>query len=139
MPEIFTEAWAAAWCQKLEASDAYRKAAAAWDSPMVFVLEAGDGLNERSLFLDLASGRCLGVRLAGAGDEARVPYVVAGRLEAWRGLLERRVDPMTTLLSGKLRLKKGHLFSLMPYAGAAFAMLEAAMAIDSTYPSPAPT
>lgn len=105
---------------------------------MVFILEADPSQGipvDRALYLDLEAGRCKGVRLATPTDEADVPYVVSGPIDAWRGLLEKVVDPMTTLLSGKLRLKKGSLFSLMPYANAAFAMLEAAMTVDSTYPS----
>ncbi len=138
MPEVFTEAWAADWCGRLASSESYQKAAASWKKPMVFILEADPDHGipaDRALFLDLDAGRCMGFRFAVAGDEAEVPYVVTGPLDAWRDLLERRVDPMTTLLSGKLRLKKGNLFSLMPYAKAAFAMLEAAMTVESTYPT----
>ncbi|MDZ4701388.1 MAG: SCP2 sterol-binding domain-containing protein [Rhodothermales bacterium] len=139
MPEVFTAAWAADWCGRLESSESYHTAAASWKNPMVFILEADreHGIPmDRALYLDLEAGRCKGVRIADVSDEANVPYVVTGPLEAWRGLLDRRVDPMTTLLSGKLRLKKGSMFSLMPYAKAAYALLEAAMAVDSTYPTP---
>ena len=140
MPVVFTDEWAAAWCRQLNASTAYREAATKWDNPIVFVLEAAPeyGIHEeQAIRLDLAGGACHGARAATREDYEAVPYVVAGPLDAWQALLDHRLEPMMSLVGGKLSLRKGGLFSLMPYAGAARAMLEAAVAIESIFPETA--
>jgi putative sterol carrier protein len=139
-PDIFTERWAAAWCRALNESPAYRRAAAGWQGAVVLVMLADAALGvaeRRRVLLDLHAGSCRGARVASDDDEQAAAYVLEAPAGAWRELLSGRLAPLTALLGGKLRLSRGDLAGLLPYAGAARELVSTAALVQSQFPEPA--
>lgn len=136
-PEVFTQEWANAWCAALNASDAYRDAAAGWQGAVALVMSAGRGgsQSERAVFLDVSGGRCHGARVARAGDVEAARYVIEAAPDAWRMMLSGELAPLIALVTGKLRLTRGDFASLLPYADAARELVAVATAIPFRFPN----
>lgn len=128
--DAFSEAWASAWGRALNASEGYRQAAAKWEGSVV-LRQADDG---RGVFLDLWHGDCRAARQASAADVEGATYILEAARPDWRELLAGRLAPILALMTGKLRLAKGDLTSLIPYAAAAGALIGIAGTIDTSFP-----
>jgi putative sterol carrier protein len=118
--EIFTEKWAKAWGKGVNENAAYRKAAANWEGAIALVMtqDASRGITtERSVIADLWHGDCRGAKA-----------------ETWKSVLSGEVDPIFGLLRGKLKLAKGSIFSLVPYAVAAKELVNSAAGVDTSFP-----
>ncbi len=126
--ELFSPAWVAAWREEILASERYRQGALRWRWPLLLVLRAAQTVGgagaERAVFLDPSGGEC---RQARAGsEEEKAEFVLAGDAAAWRDVLGGQLDPVTSVLRGKLHLKKGHLVELATRIRAARALFETA-------------
>jgi putative sterol carrier protein len=134
--EVFTHDWAVAWGEAIRASDAYRTAAQRWQWPMVITMTFDPelGLPDRSVFLDLFEGDCREARSATEIDRAAVPFVISGDFHAWKEVLERDLDPILALMTGKLKLAKGSLAALIPYVTSARELVAAAAQVPYRFP-----
>jgi putative sterol carrier protein len=135
--EVFTEEWARACGDQINARERYRDVAATWEWPVVLVMTADEthGLSgDRAFVLDLFRGACRGTRPATAGDRGEAPYVMEAGPAAWREILAGRLDPVSALMQGKLRLARGSLFVLARYTEAAKEMVAAAAQVPGTFP-----
>ena len=132
--EIFTDAWAEAWAQELQASDAYRAAAETWEGSVLLSLKADDTAADRAVFVDLWHGECRGARAAEASDIESADYVIQADLEVWSRVLARELEPIFGLMSGKLKLTRGSLAKLTPYMAASRELVAAASRVDSIFP-----
>jgi putative sterol carrier protein len=139
-PDVFTDTWAEAWRRALNASPAYRAAAATWDGAVALLMTADSALGvpeQRAVYLDLHRGACRDARSATDHDLEAAAYVVAAEPALWRELLAGRTSPITALMGGKLRLLRGSLASLLPYVGAAQELVATATRIHHEFPEPA--
>jgi putative sterol carrier protein len=126
---LFSSDWAAALERELAGDDDFRRHAGSWRASLLLVLEADDfhGIREeRVLFLDLAHASGHAVRPALPGDDRAARVRVAGPAAAWLDVLGGGLDPSTALMSGRLRLERGSLFSLLPHLEAARRLFAAA-------------
>jgi putative sterol carrier protein len=132
--ELFSESWAAALERELAGDAEYRRAAASWHGSLLFVLEEDPALGldgGRVLFLDLAHGNARALRPALDGDERAARYRLAAPAAIWVELLEGDLEAGTALMSGRVRLEKGSLFSLFPHLEAARCLLAAARRVGA--------
>jgi putative sterol carrier protein len=137
--EVFTEEWSQACCAELNRRDSYRAAAADWIAPVVLVMERDPALGveeDRAFWLDLHRGECRGTRRATDEDLAQATYVMRATPAAWGHLLAGELDPVAAVMSGRLRLARGSVFSLARYTAAAREMVAAAGAVEATFPPP---
>ncbi len=125
--QLFSEPWQQAWHQQLNASQAYKKAAATWEGGLILTVEPGEQEGVR-LFLDLHQGECRGISDAAQDQDCR--FELSASRAIWLDLLEKGSDPIYLVMRGKLALLKGSKAQLLPYAKAAKAMLAAAREID---------
>jgi putative sterol carrier protein len=136
VPEIFNQAWAQEWCRRINSSAAFREAAAEWRGTLAVVMRAsrfgGDGA--RGVLLDLRGGSCSGARAVPYSDALTAQLVFSGTPSMWRRVLEGSADPVLALMLGQLRLERGRLAELTPYARAAKHLLLEAAALETTYP-----
>jgi putative sterol carrier protein len=72
--------------------------------------------------------------VADAADIDQAPYVIRASPRVWQSVLEGHTDPIVGLMGGKLKLAKGKLFSLVPYAKAAKELVVSAGRVDTSYP-----
>lgn len=130
---LFSPRWAAALERELAGDEAYRRSAAGWSGSLLFVLEADPARSpgeERRLFLDLAHGNARAVRPALPGDEREARFRLAAPPAIWLQLLEGGLEPAAAVMSGRLRLERGSLFSLMPHLEAARRLLSCARRVQ---------
>lgn len=135
--EIFTDDWARAWCEEINASPAYRKAAAEWEGEVVLQLSANParGIDrDRAICADLWHGECRAARAATEEDLAAAPFVIRGDPHSWGRVLEGSLDPIMGLMRGKLKLTRGKLTTLARYVLAAKELVAAATRVDSSFP-----
>ncbi len=139
--EVFTEPWARAWADEIRSSDAYRRAARTWEGSLVLEMTADpvaavdDG---RAVFADLWRGECRDARVASAADLAGADYVIRASAPVWQRVLAGRLEPIFGLGSGKLKLARGRLAKLTPYAKASRELVRAAARVESHFPSALP-
>lgn len=134
--EVFTAPWVLAWADEIRGSDAYRKAAASWEGSLALAMtDLGDGHDgERGVYLDLWHGECRAARVAGEGDLDTTDYVLAADLSTWKRVLQRELDPILGLMTGKLKLRRGSVTQLTPYLNASKELVLAATRVPSTFP-----
>lgn len=135
--EIFTEEWAQAWCARINENDSYRAAAQKWEGAIVLVMgsDASFGIEEeRAVIADLWHGECRSGHAAGETERSEAPFVIAGTPAVWKKVLAGEADPIVSLVGGKLKLARGGLFKLLPFAKAAKEMVASARAVDTTFP-----
>lgn len=135
--EVFTGAWADAWRDALNASEGYRRAAAAWEGAVALVMQPDGtaGIDERrAVFLDLWHGECRAARVAADGDVEAAAYVIEASAGTWRDLLGARSSPIMALMTGRLSLTRGNIAALLPYASAANELVATAACIESIFP-----
>jgi putative sterol carrier protein len=135
--EIFTDEWAAEWHEQINANEDYRTAAARWEGAICLVMSADEDMGipeDRAVVADLWHGDSRGAKVAGPAERDEAPYVIRASPEVWQRVLEGDVDPIVGLMGGKLKLAKGKLFSLVPYAKAAKELVVSAGRVDTSYP-----
>ena len=138
--EPFTAEWAQAWAHQLNTNPAYASAASAWEGDVVLVMAPDSkfpSLGERAVFLDLWHGACRAARIAATADLANAKYVIRADAGVWEGVLRGAGAPMMAFLTGKLKLTKGELSSLLPFASAAKELLSSATLVDTRFPNKA--
>lgn len=133
MPIAFSSDWAAAWGAALNGSEAYRTAAATWEGPLV-VSAVAAGREPRAAYLDVWHGHCRAARAAGPAEFAEAAFVLEGDPATWRELLTGTLSPMLALLTGRVRLARGELARLLPYAGAAKELVTLAGTVETSFP-----
>jgi len=130
--QLFTEPWAQAWSEVLNASAQYRAAASDWHGSICFKLRSRDPQRERSIFLDLQEGRCLAAREATDQDTREARFVLSARERVWKRLVEGRSDPLVVLMTGLIRFERGRLTDFASHGRAAQELMRAAQRIDHT-------
>ena len=134
--EIFTEEWAHEWSDKINANADYKKAAAKWEGAIAMIMSPDGDMgipSERIVIADLWHGDCRGASAASADQLDDAPYHIRATPENWKSVLAGKTDPIVGLMGGKLKLAKGSLFALLPYAKAAKELVTSAIAVDTSF------
>jgi putative sterol carrier protein len=135
--EIFTSDWATLWGDAINANTDYKKAATRWEGAigMIMTVDQEMGIpEERIVIADLWHGDCRGAVTGSTDDLEDVPYHIKANPATWKSVLAGKTDPIVGLMGGKLKLSKGSLFALLPYAKAAKELVNSAIAVDTSYP-----
>jgi putative sterol carrier protein len=135
--EIFTDDWAHLWADKINENADYKKAAAKWEGAIAMVMTPDGDMGiekERIVIADLWHGDCRSASAGAGPDLDDVPYLIKSTPANWKSVLAGKTDPIVGLMGGKLKLAKGSLFALLPYAKAAKELVNSAIAVDTTYP-----
>ena len=135
--EIFTDDWAQLWNDSINANEDYKKAATKWEGAIGMVMTPDPAMGipeERIVIADLWHGDCRNAKAAGAADIEDTPYLIRAEPAAWRSVLAGKTDPIVGLMGGKLKLAKGSLFALLPYAKAAKELVRSAIDVDTSFP-----
>ncbi len=132
--EAFSQRWVEAWAGELNASPAYRSAAEHWEGAVALILDDPDPDARRAVVLDLWHGACRSAGIAHPeAAHAEAAFVFQGGLAAWRHVLCEGGSPVVALMGGRLRLAKGSLAALLPYASAAKELLELAGRVPTAF------
>lgn len=107
-------AWASAYRDAINRNPRYKQTAAGWDQGAIaLVCRPAPALGidrPQAMILDLHQGECRGV--AYETDDAALattPFVIEADYAQWKAVIGGELDPIKAMLSGQLRLAKGHL------------------------------
>jgi putative sterol carrier protein len=135
--EIFTDDWARLWADAINANGDYRSAATKWEGAIGLVMSPDPEMGvpeERAVIADLWHGECRGANAAAADALDDVPYLITSTPAIWKNVLAGKADPIVSLMGGKLKLTKGSMFALLPYAKAAKELVASAIEVDASFP-----
>lgn len=128
---MFGEEWLAGWRREINTDSTYREAGRKWKGGVTLRMWAeGDPKRSRAVFLDLSGGECHAARIAGEEELAASTVAIGASEAAWRRVLAGEVDPVLGLMRGTLKLEKGNLIRILPFAEGARALLRAATRLE---------
>jgi putative sterol carrier protein len=131
-----TQAWADAFRAEIEASQAYRRAAAGWKhGPVVYLVRAAPALGlptAAALWLDLEAGRCRSARMTDEAEAARAPFCITGDYRDWKAVVRRQLDPIKAIMTKRLALR-GSMFTLLRYVPAAMELVACAQRVPAEF------
>jgi len=130
-----TDEWAKVLQTKLNSSDAYKKAAAKWEGDFYFVVEKGGGVPEDVyMYLDLWHGEARDAYLEVDPSSKKPAFTLQAPLEIWKGVLEKKIDPIRGIMTRQLQLK-GNMMKIMKAPKAATELVECAASVDTEWPA----
>lgn len=135
--EIFTSAWAELWNDSINENENYKKAATKWEGAIGMIMTEDPEMGipeERIVIADLWHGDCRGAKVASTEELEETPYLITADPVAWKSVLAGKTDPIVGLMGGKLKLAKGSLFALLPYAKAAKELVQSAINVETNFP-----
>lgn len=132
---LFSEEWAQAYREAINRSASYRAASKGWQAgSLAFVMSASPRQGQavsKAVFLDLHRGECRAARSLTSQEAYReATFVIEGEYSSWMEALKGRTPPLVMLMRGKLRLKKGSITRLLPYAQSAQELVNTAQTIE---------
>jgi putative sterol carrier protein len=129
-----TDEWAKAAMAAINESPGYANAAKNWEGDFYFVIEKGAGIPETiHLYLDLWHGQCReAFKAADVSDKSPV-FELSAPLKVWRGVLEKKIDPIQGLVTRRLKLK-GPMMKVMKAPKAAIELVQACAGLDTEWP-----
>ena len=116
-----SEEWMRIYADLINGSQEYREAAASWEDPISFVVEAepDKGVGEDAWArLDLWRGECRSAGMVSALEGASAPLVIRAPYTRWKQVLRGELDPIKGMMQGKLKVQ-GNLPTIVRYVRAA--------------------
>ncbi|GIU96319.1 MAG: Fis family transcriptional regulator [Actinomycetota bacterium] len=136
MARFLSDAWFRELVERIEASEAYREAAADWEGDVAFWIEAEpDRGLEEDVFavLDLWHGRCLGGGLVERSRAEAARYLIAAPYSRWKDVVTGHLDPVRGMMQGKLRVR-GDLPTIVRQVRAANELVRLTGEIPTEFP-----
>ena len=132
----FTQPWADAFCEAVNADPRYAAAAAGWRWPVAFILDRvpEHGYPEDvAVELVLEDGKCISARAIRAAD-VTAPFRLRGNFRVWKRISRGELDPVTAVMKRELGFS-GQMMTLMLHTGWARALVTCVRSVDSAYPN----
>lgn len=128
-----TDEWIKALMAEVNHSESYRKAAKTWEGDFYFVIEEEPGVtDEVYMYMDLWHGECRDAYEVKDSAVKSPAFVLSGPLSAWRKVLEKKVDPIRSMMTRQLKLK-GNMMKIMKMPKAATELVECCARIDTEW------
>ena len=128
--------WATACEQAVNASDAYRQAAATWTHGAVaLVVNARPEIglpNPVGIWLDLERGVCRGAKIVSQPEAQRAPFVLTADYARWRQVIRRELGPIAGIMQRKILLQ-GSLPIMVRFLKAAELLVEATTQVPTRF------
>lgn len=134
-PRPFTQLWADAIKDAINASDAYRAVAGTWTWPVALVLDATPQFgypDPSAVLFELDRGTCTAARVLPV-DAAAAPFVLRASYGVWKKVVHGSTDPVMAIALRQIHLH-GSLTTLMLHAAAATALVACARTVPTHFP-----
>lgn len=133
MPTFPSQEWIESFRDVLNENEAYADAAKDWEGDFLFVVRPEGGLREEATFyVDLWHGKCREARLLAPEEEGNAAFTYAGPYGNWIRLINKEIDPIRGLLTGKFKLK-GSMMKVMRYTKAAKLLVQTAGQVPTEF------
>ncbi len=134
-------AWAEAYCSELNRYEPYKRAAATWRAGSILFLvrdlpeelRRAYGSAVVGFVLDLHEGACRSYEWVTDPSRAEANFIISASYRDWVDVVTGRVHPVAALMAGRLKVEKGDVATLIRYAQAAVAMVEAAKRVPTRF------
>ena len=136
MHEFPSEAWFQALIERINASAAYREAAAGWEGDVAFLVEAEpDRRVPEDVWglLDLWHGACRGGGVIAAERGRSASFVISAPYARWKDVVLGELDPVRAMMQGKLRVQ-GDLPMIVRYVKAADELVHLCGTVPTRFP-----
>lgn len=129
--QAFSSEWVAAYKDAINSSDEYAKTAAKWTLGKIALVMKDD---DKAVLLDLYEGKCLAATSTDATNaETEATFVIVGDMQTWQDVLGGKLQPLMGIMRGRLKLTKGSIGKLLPYANASVALVNSAQGIPTEF------
>ncbi len=100
-----SEEWIKELEVRLNSSDTYAQAAAAWEGDNIYVILPDDTYSGTSYFyINLQHGTASGAKELKSLDEQTALFRMTAPFSTWRKVIEGRLDPLQAMFSGKIKV-----------------------------------
>jgi putative sterol carrier protein len=128
-----SEEWVKVYMEQLNANKSYEDAAKTWEGDFLFVVQPDAELKEPStMYMDLWHGKCRGVALVKPGEDKKAAFVYSGPYGNWKKLINKQIDPIQGLLTGKFKLQ-GDMAKVLRAVRAAKELVETASKVPTEF------
>ena len=119
MVKFPSDEWIKSYKEELNKNEVYAEAAKDWEGDFLFVMTPGDGLEKEVVFyVDLWHGKCRDAYQVPNREAKTAAFVYEGSYPNWKKLLNKEIDPIRGLMTGKFKLR-GDMAKVMRYIRAA--------------------
>ena len=134
MARFPSEEWLNEYVVKLNTNANYEDAARKWEGSMTFVIRKDAAFEKDAyLFLDLYHGKCRSSKFSfSPGDLPTSQYTYSGPYTNWRRLINKEIDPIQGILTGKFKLE-GSMMTIMRFTRAAKEMVATTSMVQTEF------
>jgi putative sterol carrier protein len=134
MAKFPSDEWVKEYMAKLNANAVYADAAKNWEGAMVFVVQKDTTFDRDAyIYLDLYHGQCRDAKFSLTESDLPKPeYRYIGPFANWRRLMNKEIDPIQGLLTGKFKLQ-GSMMKVMRFTKAAKEMVNTTTMVQTEF------
>lgn len=129
---FLSDEWASALKDAINASEAYRAAATDWEGDFYFIAELKDK-STQAVYLDLWHGECRDAQALVDTGAKSPEFEVSGKVDSWKKVIDRKVDPIQALITRQLKLK-GNMAKVLRSVKAAQELVNCATTVPTQWP-----
>lgn len=134
MIEFATDAWAKAFMESINESEAYSQAAKNWEGDFYFIVEADENYPVPVyLYMDLWHGKCREAFATTNPSEKDPVFRMSGPVRNWRRVIEKELDPLQGILTRQFTLK-GDMVKVMRAVKAANELVNCTTHVPTKFP-----
>jgi len=128
-----SEEWINLFKDAVNSNAQYEEAAKTWEGDFLFVVKPDATLKEEQTFyVDLWHGKCRNVAMLKPGETKQTAFVYEGPYGNWMKLINKQIDPIQGLLTGKFKLR-GDMLKVLRAVGAAKALVDTAGKVPTEF------
>ncbi|MDP3178315.1 MAG: SCP2 sterol-binding domain-containing protein [Spirochaetaceae bacterium] len=127
--------WVAAYKDAINASAAYKSAAANWTHGVVALIVLANPPSfpqDAGIWLDLDRGVCREAKLVSVDEAKKAPFCISGDYARWKQVVRKELDPIKGMMQGKLRLK-GDLPTIVRAVRASQELVNSSGSVDTVF------
>jgi len=129
-----SQEWVDALKKALETSQTYKEAAKNWEGDIYIIVEPDALYKHRHiLYLDLWHGECREAHVITDENEKSPKYRIFGPFTNMKQILDKKVDPVQSMMTGKLKVK-GDMAQIMKMPRAAVELVNCMTAFETVFP-----
>jgi len=128
-----SEEWIKLFKDAVNSNVAYEDAAKTWEGDFLFVVQPDSNLQQQAVFyVDLWHGKCRDAAMLRQDETKQTAFIYEGPYGNWIKLINKELDPIQSLLTGKFKLK-GDMLKVLRAVRAAKELVETAGKVPTEF------